>query len=144
MLFLEKTPSAVEHKAYKAQDHCHKDDMGEIYADGVSAKESYGAMPTTVKGREQTSASWVEQGLKESACKEESRVGDECKQISGGYFVLAIEVIDSAVKVFSWPNPEEPFGCGCRCFVAEIEHGNDDYDKSTYDSLCNLVVFDEF
>ena len=57
---------------------------------------------------------------------------------------MVVETAESAVKVFSWPNEEKPFGCGCGCFVAEIEHGDHYDNKATDDCLCHLVVLDKF
>ena len=56
MICLEQSPNAVEGITDKAKNDCHKDYMGEIHAYGVSAKESYGAVPTSVQFGEQTSA----------------------------------------------------------------------------------------
>ena len=41
----------------------------------------------------------------------------------------------------SRPNPEEPFGSGCRGFVAVIEHCNKNDDKSADKGFCHIIVF---
>lgn len=44
----EQAPNPKEDITDEAKDNCNCHDMSEIYANGVSAKECDGAMPTTV------------------------------------------------------------------------------------------------
>ena len=55
---------------------------------------------------------------------------------------MLIEKTWCAVKVLSRPNPEEPFGCCCGGFVAEIQHCNQNYNKATDNHFGDFVVFD--
>ena len=46
---LEKSPIAVKDITYKTQEHCNQNYVDEIHSYGVSAKESDGTVPFSVK-----------------------------------------------------------------------------------------------